>query len=128
MLQAPELVKIGETVYKCEGFTIEIQEWFTKYMQYHEHSLIKDSKELLGDDYHDMLFKHLQDVKNGALNFGGERFRYFLKSDEHVAHLFWLCLNKQQPVEIITVLKFVQENVDAAVELFDRLWETAKKK
>lgn len=129
MLDAPELVKIGDKEYKVEGFTQKIQDSFEKYMQYHLLSILKESKEAAGEDYLPLLGRHFQDVKLGKMSFGSEVFFNFIRhSDEHFSELLWYCFSAQDvTVAKRTIEGWVKENGGEAVDLFNRLCESKKK-
>jgi len=128
MLTAPKIIKIAEFDFKVEGFTQEVKSIYEQYMYHHICQAIKDRKRDLGDEFTTVITAHILDAKSGTIGFGTASFIEFLKDEDHLVQLLWVCLSKHQPIDRAIVATWVREKYDEAFDLFVELYEAAKKK
>lgn len=127
MLEAPDSITIDEKDYKYEGFTLEVQSAFEKYMHAYLIKELQSSREALGEDYLPLLEQHVRKQKRGWLNFGSTAFLDFCQETDHFVQLLWFVLAKLQPIMAKeVVVKWVTEHSEEAVEFFHKLYSTKK--
>jgi len=127
MLNEPETITIKDINYKLEGFTLEIQQLFERFMEGKFLKLIKDNKDKLAEDYLPMLEKHFFDVKHGKYKFNSDNFYLFINADENLLELLHWCVCKHQPILKQDLKEWIESNVELAIKLFERLMNDTKK-
>lgn len=128
MLGEPEIVTINGVEHKIEGFTKFITDSFEQHMRNSYLELIKKNKEELGDDYLDLLKKHFFDIKKGLLDFGGDQFYQFINcEDNFITLMHWLFVKYPPGILKTDLKKWMEDEPELSIGLFERLMNATKK-